>query len=372
MDERVPAPAPRPYTLVAELTYRCPLRCAYCSNPVELERHGRELDTATWCRVIREAEALGIVQLHLSGGEPLLRDDLEDLVEQARGASLYTNLITSGIGLGGARLDALIARGLDAVQISYQDARPGAAARMAGREAWADKEAAAAVVKLRGLPLTVNVVLHRENIERVGEIIALGERLGADRIELANTQFLGWALANRDALLPDRAAIDRAYAIAQEARARLAGRTEVLFVLPDYQRDRPRACMDGWARRYIVVAPDGLMLPCHNAHTIKGLHFPNVRDQAVDEIWRNAAGFRTFRGQDWMQEPCRSCPERSLDFGGCRCQAFHLTGDAAATDPACDLSPRHDLVKAARLRASSGDPDLAPRPLIHRRVPVVP
>jgi pyrroloquinoline quinone biosynthesis protein E len=359
--------APRPYTLVAELSYRCPLRCVYCSNPVELERYDRELDTATWSRVLREAEALGVVQVHLTGGEPLLRDDLEVLLEVASGCELYSNLITSAVGLTRERLAGLATRGLGAVQISFQDVRPAAAERIAGRDAFAAKEAAAAWTRELGLPLTLNVVLHRENIERVGEIVALAERLGADRLELANTQYLGWALTNREALLPTRAALDAAAAEAAAAAARLAGRMEVLFVLPDYHRDRPRACMDGWASRYIVVAPDGLMLPCHAAHTIAGLAFENVRDRAVGDIWRDSPGFQAFRGEAWMQEPCRTCERRSIDYGGCRCQAFQLTGDAAATDPACALSPQHALVETARLRA------LAPAgaPLVYRRVPVI-
>jgi pyrroloquinoline quinone biosynthesis protein E len=346
----------RPYTLVAELTYRCPLRCVYCSNPVELDRYGRELDTETWCRVLREAEALGVVQLHLSGGEPLLRDDLEVLVAEARAHQLYSNLITSGLGLEEARLRGLRERGLDAVQISFQDVDLATAARIAGREAFAAKEAAAALTRRLEIPLTVNVVIHRENIERVDAIIALAERMGADRLELANTQFLGWALANRTALLPSAAALERA-------------RMEVLFVLPDYHRDLPRACMDGWARRTIVVSPDGRMLPCHNAHTITSLRFENVRERSVADIWQSSEAFVAFRGEAWMQDPCRTCDRRTVDFGGCRCQAFHLTGDAAATDPACALSPRHELIREARLRAEV--PPAASAPLIYRRMPVV-
>jgi pyrroloquinoline quinone biosynthesis protein E len=361
--------APRPYTLVAELTYRCPLRCAYCSNPVELERYGRELDTATWKRVLGEAEALGVLQLHLSGGEPLLRDDLEELVAEARARQLYTNLITSGTPLTLERLRGLAERGLDAVQISFQDIEPQASARIAGRDVFAAKEQAAAWTRALGLPLTINVVIQRENIERTAEIVALAERLGAHRLELANTQFLGWALANREALLPDGAALERARQVADAARERLRGRMEVLFVLPDYHRDRPRACMDGWARRTIVVAPDGVMLPCHNAATITSLTWGNVSDASVEALWLDSPGFQAFRGEDWMQDPCRTCDRRALDFGGCRCQAFHLTGDAAATDPACALSPRHELVAQARLRAQVPAP---PGPLIYRRVPIVP
>jgi pyrroloquinoline quinone biosynthesis protein E len=368
------AAPPRPYTLVAELTYRCPLRCAYCSNPVALARRGPELETAAWVRVLREAEELGVVQVCLTGGEPLLRDDLEELVAEARARRLYTNLITSGLPFTRRRLDGLVAAGLDAIQISFQDVRAAHAARIAGRHAelLADKLAAAAWAREAGLPLTVNVVLHRENLGEVEAVIALAERLGAERLELANTQYLGWALVNRDALLPAAADVARARAAADRARERLRGRMEVLFVLPDYEAGVPRACMDGWARRYVVVAPDGLMLPCHQAHTITSLRFDNVRDGGVGDIWRDSPAFAAFRGEAWMPEPCRSCDRRGVDFGGCRCQAFHLTGDAAATDPACRLSPRHGLIEQARLRAelSSGEAGgTAAIPLVYRRLP---
>lgn len=355
----------RPYTLVAELTYRCPLRCVYCSNPVALAGQQRELDTATWQRVLREAEALGVVQLNLTGGEPLLRDDLEALVEEARRCQLYTNLITSGTPLERARLEGLKACGLDAFQLSLQDPRAEVAERIAGRDALAAKLEVAAWVRAAGLPLTVNVVLHRENLDQVEAIVALAERLGAERLELANTQYLGWALANRDALLPAAAALQRARAAAERAQARLRGKMEILFVLPDYQADVPRACMDGWARRFIVVAPDGTMLPCHQAQTITTLRFENVREHSVGSIWRDSAGFKAFRGEGWMPDPCRTCDRRGIDFGGCRCQAFALAGDAALTDPACSLSPHHDLVTQARLRAEAP----APRSLVYRRVP---
>lgn len=356
----------RPYTLVAELTYRCPLRCVYCSNPVELRKPGRELDTATWRRVFREAEALGVVQLNLSGGEPLLRDDLEALVEEARACRLYTNLITSGTPLDRERLGALAARGLDAVQLSLQDPRPEVAQRIAGTDALAAKLEVAAWVRAAGLPLTLNVVLHRDNIELVDEIVALAERLGAERLELANTQYLGWALVNREALLPTSAALDQARAAAERAQQRLRGRMEVLFVLPDYQAGRPRACMDGWARRFIVVAPDGTMLPCHQAHTITSLNFENVSARSVAEIWNDSPAFNAFRGEGWMPEPCKSCDRRTIDFGGCRCQAFALLGDAALTDPACNLSPHHGIVVQARSRAEVD----VERSLVYRRVPV--
>jgi PqqA peptide cyclase len=338
----------RPYTLVAELTYRCPLRCVYCSNPLDYARHGEELDTATWLRVLREAEDLGVVQLNLTGGEPLVRDDLEALVEEARRLDLYTNLITSGVPLRRERLAGLRALGLDNVQVSIQDTEAGASDRIAGRRSFDHKLVVAGWVKELGFPLTLNTVLHRENLDRVEDVVALAERLGADRLELANAQYLGWALPNRGALLPTRAQLARAREAAAAARNRLRGKMEVLFVTPDYYTDLPKACMDGWGRRFIVLSPTGLALPCHAAHTLPGLRFDSVRDRPLGEIWRDSAGFRAFRGEDWMPEPCRSCDRRAIDFGGCRCQAYHLTGNAAATDPTCQFAPDHALIEAAR------------------------
>ena len=357
--------APRPYTLVAELTYRCPLRCLYCSNPVELAARGKELATSEWRRVLREAEALGVVQVNFSGGEPLLRDDLEDLVAEARACALYSNLITSGVPLERARLARLAEQGLDSVQVSFQDDRPAAAARIAGCDELEQKLRVAGWVRELGLPLTVNAVLQRANLDRVPELVALAEKPGAERLELANTTYLGWALVNRAALLPTRAQIERARAEAQAAAERLRGRMELLFVLPDYHTGLPRACMGGWASRHLVVSPDGVALPCHQARAIAGLEFPSVRERALDALWSDSPGFNAFRGEGWMQEPCRSCPRRALDFGGCRCQAFQLTGDPAATDPACRLSPRHDLVTdAVQHSEASPEPEL-----VYRRAP---
>jgi len=351
---------PRPYTLVAELTYRCPLACGYCSNPLELARHADELDTAAWTRVFAEAAALGILQVNLTGGEPLVRPDLEPLVAAARAKDLYINLITSGIPSDAERLGRLAAAGLDSIQISIQDSDPRGAAWIAGRDDLDAKLEMAAAARALGLPLTLNVVLHRGNIARVPDFIALAERLGAARLELANTQYLGWALANRQALLPSQAAVEEARIHASAARQRLRGQIEVLFVRPDYYADRPRACMDGWARRYLLITPDGIALPCHQALGITSLDWPNVRAQSLEALWSSDPSFRAFRGEDWMPAPCRTCPERETDFGGCRCQAFALVGDAAATDPACALSPRHDLVIAARARAEEAVSDLAP------------
>jgi pyrroloquinoline quinone biosynthesis protein E len=342
---------PRPYTLVAELTYRCPLRCVYCSNPVDYGKHGDALDTADWLRVFREAEDLGVVQLNLTGGEPLLREDLERLIEGARALDLYTNLITSGIPVTRERLRGFRELGLDNVQISIQDVSAGDSDRIAGLRSFDRKLEVARWVKELGFPLTMNTVLHRDNLDHVADVIQLAETLHADRLELANTQYLGWALVNREALLPSRDALARARAVAAAARDRLRGRMEVLFVLPDYYADFPKSCMDGWGRRFIVISPDGLMLPCHVAHTLPGLEWENVREHALAEIWHRSPGFNAFRGDAWMSEPCRSCDRRTIDWGGCRCQAFHLAGDAALTDPACSLSPHHALVQRAREHA---------------------
>jgi pyrroloquinoline quinone biosynthesis protein E len=346
----------RPYTLVAELTYRCPLRCVYCSNPLDYGRHRDELDTETWLRVLGEAEDLGVVQLNLTGGEPLVRDDLETIIAEARRLDLYTNLITSGIPLRRERLARFRELGLDNVQISIQDTDAAGSDRIAGRRSFDRKLAIAGWVKELGFPLTLNTVLHRENLDHVADTIALAEQLGADRLELANTQYLGWALPNRAALLPTQPQLARAREVAAEARQRLRGRMEVLFVTPDYYTDLPKACMDGWGRRFIVLSPDGLVLPCHAAHTLPGLHFDSVRARPLREIWVDSPGFNAFRGEGWMPEPCRSCDRRETDFGGCRCQAFHLTGNAAATDPTCHLSPDHGLIETARLTAAAAPP----------------
>ena len=346
----------RPYTLIAELTYRCPLRCVYCSNPVDYGRHADELDTATWLRVLEEAESLGVVQLNLTGGEPLVRDDLEALVERARALDLYTNLITSGIPLGRERLARFRDLGLDNVQLSIQDVNPASSDRIAGLRSLERKLEVARWIKELGFPLTVNIVLHRDNLDRVAEMIALAESLGADRLELANTQYLGWALVNRRALLPSRLQLQRAREVALVARRRLKGRMEVLFVTPDYYAEFPKACMDGWGRRFVLVSPDGLVLPCHAAHRLPGLVFESVRDRPLPEIWGDSPGLNAFRGEGWMPEPCRSCERRAIDFGGCRCQAYFLTGDAATTDPACSLAPRHDLIEAARAEQGMAGP----------------
>jgi PqqA peptide cyclase len=340
--------APRPYTLVAELTYSCPLRCAYCSNPIQLEQRAPALDRHDWCRVIREAEALGVMQVHFTGGEPLLYDDLEQLVEAARAADLYVNLITSGLPLSRERLAGLQRAGLEHLQLSLQAVAGEVSRRISGVDALARKRRVAEWARDLGLSLTVNIVLHRQNLAELPELLAVAESLGPERIELANAQYLGWALLNRDQLLPSRAELEGARSLANEAKQRLAGKIDVLFVLPDYYAGRPRACMSGWAERYLVVTPDGLLLPCHAARDLPGLVFDDVRRASLSELWASSPALNRYRGHAGLPVDCRSCEGRHEDHGGCRCQAFQLTGDANAIDPACRIAPAHSLVRAAR------------------------
>jgi pyrroloquinoline quinone biosynthesis protein E len=336
--------APVPLGLVAELTYRCPLRCPYCSNPVDLASYRDELTTSEWCRVLDEARELGVLQVHLSGGEPLARRDLADLVAHARRLGMYTGLVTSGVPLTEARFAALAEAGLDHVQLSVQDDSAATADVIAGVRAHDRKLTAAGIVTGHGLPLTLNVVLHRDNIGHVTALAELAERLGADRLELANTQYYGWARRNWTALLPTRSQVDAAERDAQRARTRLGSRMEIVYVLADYYEERPKPCMYGWGVRQLIIAPNGDALPCPAAGQIPGLGVTNVRDESLSGIWYSSPAFNRFRGTSWMPEPCRSCPRKEIDFGGCRCQAYLLTGDPAATDPVCALSPQHDLV----------------------------
>lgn len=336
--------------MLAELTHRCPLRCPYCSNPLELDARQQELSTATWERVFAEAGALGILQVHLSGGEPLARPDLPQLVAACARAGLYGNLITSGLGLGlsRARLERLAEAGLDHVQLSIQDSVAASADRIAGYDgAFGRKLEAGRLVVEAGLPLTVNAVLHRANIERAGEIVDLAVEIGARRVEIAHTQYYGWALRNRSALQPDEEQTHRAIAAVEAARQRHAGRIVIDQVVPDYHATYPKACMGGWASRSLNVTPQGLVLPCHAAQTIPGLTFWSVADHSLEEIWERSPAFQAFRGTDWMQEPCRSCVRRDLDHGGCRCQAMAILGDPAATDPVCRKSPFRHLIDEA-------------------------
>lgn len=336
---------PAPLNLIAELTYRCPLQCPYCSNPLDLAAHREALPAADWGRVFEEAAALGVVHVGLTGGEPSARADLPEIVERAVAADLYTHLVTAGLPLDPKGLERLAGLGLRSVQVSIQDATPAASDRIAGTPSFDAKIALCEATRALGLPLTLNVVLHRENLASVPALLALAKRLGADRLELANTQYHGWAWRNRAPLMPTAEQLETARA-AVDAEARPGD--GVLFVLPDYYADRPKPCMGGWGRVAMVVDPTGRVLPCHGAAALPGLELWNVRERSVSECWHEAPGMAAYRGTEWMPEPCASCPRKEIDFGGCRCQAFQILGEAGATDPACALSPEHGRVVAAR------------------------
>jgi pyrroloquinoline quinone biosynthesis protein E len=342
--------------LLAELTHRCPLGCPYCSNPLALEQAADELDTAAWARVFREAAGLGILQVHLSGGEPGARRDLVEICAAAHAAGLYIHLITSAVGITAQTLGALADAGLDHVQISIQDSDSTSADHIAGyRGGFARKQALAVeVVRLR-LPLTINVVVHRANIEHIESMVDLALDMGATRIEIAHAQYYGWALKNRAALLPTREQATAAVEQVEALRKRHHGRIVIDAVTPDYYARFPKACVGGWGRRSLNVTPSGRVLPCHAAESIPGLEFWNVREHSLADIWANAPAFSAFRGNDWMQEPCRSCARKDQDFGGCRCQAFLLTGDARAADPVCHLSPHHALVEGLAAQRANAD-----------------
>ena len=347
-----------PFALLAELTYRCPLKCPYCSNPLELRLARDELDTSTWKRVLAQAAALGVIQVHFSGGEPLVRHDLDELIAQARSLDLYTHLISSGLGADDQRLARLRDAGLDALQVSLQDSRPAENDALAGTTSFEQKRSAIEAARRLGLPLTLNVVLHRHNLDRINEIIELAVEWNVDRLELAHLQYTGWAFRNRAALLPEREQVERAAAVVTSARKRLGRRPEILHVLPDYFQQFPKSCLSGWGRVFLTVAPDGVVLPCQTAREIPALDFPSVREATLHDIWFHAPVFQRFRGTDWMPEPCQSCDRREIDFGGCRCQAFLLTGDAGATDPVCHLSPRHQLIEDALHETATPHPAL--------------
>lgn len=346
---------PRPFSLLCELTYRCPLQCPYCSNPVDFSRYRDELKTAEWYRILDEAAALGVVQAHFSGGEPLLLGDVPEIIRHARKHGLYTNLSTGGTLLTEKLAGQLRDAGLDSLQVSIQDADAKNSDLMAGgAPSFEKKIRAARLACAAGFSLTLNVVLQRRNIGRIAEIIAMAEDLGAERLELANTQFNGWALKNRAALLPTRAQVQFAAQTARAAQQRLKGRMEILYVLPDYFEEFPKACLHGWGRVFMTVTADGTVLPCQTAREIRGLKFENAREQSLERIWLESEAFCKFRGTDWMPEPCRSCPRKERDFGGCRCQAFLLAGDASATDPTCSLAPKHHLIAEALAEADAG------------------
>lgn len=359
---------PPPIAMLAELTHRCPLACPYCSNPLHLIGREAELDTATWARVFAEAVQLGVLQVHLSGGEPAARGDLTELVRSARKAGLYVNLITSGIGINQARLSALDAAGLDHIQLSLQGTRAEVADRIGGYAGGFERKLTfARWVEAMGIPLTVNAVMHRENLDDLPQMIEMALALGARRIEVACVQFYGWALSNRAALQPSREQVARAKTVVQEARAHLRRRLVIDFVPPDYYADYPKACMGGWGSTGFNVTPDGTVMPCHAAGTIPGLTFPSVMEMSLAEIWSSSAAFTAYRGTDWMPEPCRSCARRDIDHGGCRCQAMALTADPTATDPVCRKSPHRRLVDEI-LRREQLAPEARPA-FVMRRYP---
>jgi pyrroloquinoline quinone biosynthesis protein E len=336
-----------PLALIAEVTHRCPLHCVYCSNPLELAATSAELSTEEWISVFRQAGKLGMLHAHFTGGEPLARHDLTELIAAARAAGLYTNLITSGIGLNEQRLQALVDAGLDHIQISFQDSREEAANWIAGAKAHAHKIELSRAIRKHKIAFTVNLVVHRQNLDHLEEMISFIEQLNPERVEIAHTQYYGWALANRASLLPTRTQLNNAVTIIADADKRLAGRIRIDSVVPDYYAKYPKACMGGWGRRLMLINPSGKVLPCHAAEVLPGLSFENVREKTLEWIWQESSSFERFRGEDWMQEPCRTCDRRTEDFGGCRCQAFLLAGDAAATDPACSLASTHHLVELA-------------------------
>ena len=336
-----------PLWLLLELTYRCPLQCAFCYNPVDFAKSTQEVATETWLRVLNEARELGAVQLGLSGGEPMLRDDVEIIAKEAHRLGFYSNLITSGVGLTERRLAALKLAGLDHIQLSFQDSGRESNDFLSNTRTFDLKRRAATWIKSHDYPMVVNCVIHRLNIDRVGEVIALADEIGADYLELANAQYYSWAFLNRAQLLPSREQLDRAEQTVAQWRKRLAGRMRILFVTPDYYEQRPKRCMNGWGSTFMTITPDGTALPCHTAKMLPGFEFPNVQTLSVRDIWFESPAFNHFRGTAWMKEPCASCEERDQDLGGCRCQAFLLAKDPAAADPVCSKSTHRDLVTNA-------------------------
>jgi pyrroloquinoline quinone biosynthesis protein E len=337
---------PTPLALVAELTHRCPLHCVYCSNPIELANRSTELSTDSWTRVFKEAATLGVLQADFTGGEPLARPDIVELVRAARAASLYVSLITSGLPLDEAKLAALVNAGLDHFQLSFQGAREDTAADISGTRTHVQKLRVLEWLKKHRIGVTLNFVIHRQNIHELEEMLALVDEYKPGCVEFASVQYYGYALTNRDNLLPTREQLDHCVTILKAAEERLKGTTRVVFVVPDYYARYPKPCVGGWGRKLMLVAPNGAALPCHAANVIPGMQFENVKEKSLEEIWKNSAAFQAFRGEEWMQEPCKSCDRRHLDFGGCRCQALLLTGDANATDPVCSLAPTRPNVDA--------------------------
>jgi len=361
-----------PLWLLAEVTYKCPLHCVFCYNPVDYTQYGPELSTEEWLRVLREGREIGCTQLGFSGGEPLMRDDLEIMVAEARKLGYYSNLITSGVGLTEKRISAFKQGGLDHIQLSFQDSTREINDFISSTKTFELKSKVATLIKQHESPMVLNVVLHRMNIDHIQQILEMAEAMGAEYLELANTQYYAWALVNRDQLLPSREQLERAEEITNQFRARIGDRMKIYFVVPDYYATRPKACMNGWGSVFVTIQSDGTVLPCHEARMLSGMTFPSVREHDLRWIWYDSPGFNHFRGDEWMKEPCRTCPEKTKDFGGCRCQAYMLTGDAANADPVCDLSPHHDVVTAAVAKAQQAQTkaatakNIAAQPILFR------
>lgn len=361
----------KPLWLLAELTYKCPLQCPYCSNPVEIAKYQNELSTEDWFRVMQQAREMGATQLGFSGGEPLVRRDLEELIAEARRLGYYTNLITSGVGMDEDRVKAFKEAGLDHIQISFQASNEELNNYIAGTKSFSHKTEMARIVKKYNYPMVLNIVLHRKNIDQIRDILDMCAELHGDYVELASTQYYGWSRINIDQLLPTKEQLDNAWQVAAEYKEKMKDRMKVIYVIPDYYETRPKACMNGWGSVFLTITPDGTALPCHAAGQLP-LEFPNVRDHSIDWIWHESEGFNVYRGFDWMVEPCKSCPEKYKDFGGCRCQAYMLTGDARNADPVCDKSPYHqqlhDDVERINTLAKRQDPNVEERPLMFRNM----
>ena len=364
------ADMPKPLWLLAELTYACPLQCPYCSNPVDMANYTKELTTEEWFKVLREARELGATQLGFSGGEPLTRPDLEELIAEARRLGYYTNLITSGVGMTEERIKAFKEAGLDHIQVSFQASNKELNDFLAGTGAFQHKLEMARAVKRNGYPMVLCFVLHRHNEDQVEDILKLAIALEADYVELATTQYYGWAMHNKEQLLPTREQVERAEAIAHRYQEKMKGKMRIFYVVPDYYEDRPKACMNGWGNVFLTIAPDGAALPCHSARQLPGIELVNVRDYGIEWIWYESPLFNLFRGYDWMKEPCRSCDEKEKDFGGCRCQAWMLTGDPRNADPVCSKSPHHQalLDEVARIEADAVNPAIPEKPLVFRNM----
>lgn len=362
----VPNKPGNPLWLLAEITYKCPLHCVFCYNPVDYTSYGQELSTEDWLRVLHQGREIGATQLGFSGGEPLMRDDLEILVAEARKLGYYSNLLTSGVGLNEKRIGAFKEGGLDHIQLSFQDSTKELNDFLSSTRTFDLKQKVAKLIKKYDYPMVLNCVLHRHNIDHVQQILEMAEAMEAEYVELANTQYYGWAYVNRDQLLPTREQLRHAEEVTNKFRERVGKKMRIFFVVPDYYEERPKACMNGWGAVFLTITADGLALPCHEARQLPGLTFPNVRDHDLRSIWYDSPGFNAYRGDAWMKEPCRTCPDKVRDFGGCRCQAYMLTGDATNADPVCGLSPYHHRVTDAVDKAQKPAPAVEVKPILFR------